>query len=49
MTNEHSPEPQVCETCEGSGCHPVDFHQPDPPLGQLRPCPDCDGRGETER
>lgn len=38
-----------CPTCRASGCHPDDFDQPDPVLGQLRPCPDCDGRGETEQ
>lgn len=46
---EDAPALEPCSTCQGSGCDPDDFHQPDPVLGQLRPCPDCDGRGETSR
>lgn len=36
----------VCETCGGSGVDPADFAAVDPLLGQLRPCPDCEGTGE---
>jgi DnaJ-class molecular chaperone len=37
----------VCETCGGSGVDPEDFGRPFPVLSELRPCPDCDGRGEA--
>lgn len=41
-------EPPECPTCGRSGCHPEDFDRVDPVLGDLRPCPDCDGRGEIQ-
>lgn len=37
----------VCANCGGSGVDPEDFGQVPPTLGELRPCPDCDGRGEV--
>lgn len=46
LTPEEDPA-TVCVTCGGSGCDPDDFDQIDPVLGDLRACPDCDGRGET--